>query len=226
MTTDVIKLLTEIVVFAAAAIGLYKAARYVPKKQPSSEAGTEADAKRKSPQSSVWGMLLSMAGVFGFMLLFPLFILGFTYVTSLLGKVGTTTYNTTVAAPELPSMQRPDVSQMSEVERNLYLILDTATQITSDSSARNGMLTKSVDFAAANHYDSVALELANAVTNDSNLRNRNLSKVVDAAKDDHHAQIAVQAVALIASDTNIKTREAQAVVDWLLQDSADKRALK
>jgi hypothetical protein len=100
-------LITKIVILATAIVGLYKAATFSRGKPDASDSTTETTTKKSRAPSS-FSALFELVGVLLFMLAFPAFIWGFSWITrNIAGSSSAPSQHTAVASVSISAATTP-----------------------------------------------------------------------------------------------------------------------
>ena len=164
-----------------------------------------------------------MVGIFAFMLVFPLFMVGFLFLTNLFTKMSSQPEQSAPIAA-IMSQSRPDADNLSTPEREISAAIAVASIKANDNMTRNAILEKAANLAIGSGYNEIALESINRIRNDNLLKNRLLDKLIDQASDNEDT--VYKAIAAIANDNLLKVKEMRSFSDRLLKKAIDVKITK
>lgn len=146
-------LITKLVILATAIVGLYKAATFSLGKSRSLENAAN-DTQKKSRSKSSFSALFELVGVLLFMLAFPAFIWGFSWITRNIAS-NSSVQSHKIAAASLPLSSNLSADELAYVAANNI----------PDIYAKTASLTEVVGFALKEKDFRIAILAATAIPN-------------------------------------------------------------
>lgn len=223
MNSDLIKLLTQILILASAVIGLYKIVRFKPRKRIKAN----SNKKEKSSIFDIFKPLLAIVGIFAFMLAIPLFTYLFMLVMNLTmnvplnnnNKVKEIGYSTYTINDSIIN----DTIYIRKEEQLCFSLYKTA--LLASTSTRNSLLDSVVNKSISINLYDLAILSASKMTYHK-IKDQTLIKMVDSAllsKDYEAARKAAYSIIVPRTkDKALKKNFSQVQVDLELKQKEPK----
>lgn len=160
-------LITKLVILATAIVGLYKAATFSREKSGAFESAANGTQKMSRSKSS-FSALFELVGVLLFMLAFPAFIWGFSWITRNIAS-NSSLQSHNIAAASLPLSSNLTAAELAYVAANNI----------QDSYARTASLTEVVGFVLKEKDFKIAILAATAIP-DNYAQSNQLKLVISA----------------------------------------------
>ena len=197
-----IKLITKVLIFLTAIIGLYKTIKFSPEfisKQSSNN--YNGDSNNNLRIVDIFKPLLTYISVFIMMLAMPAFIFGFLYIMEAIDNIGEEPKRKELKESSIEKnlFSKSKLKNVPKEQEKYYILAQSALNIPNNNKM-NDYLTNLVKNTVKDNYYEISIMVANEITN-STQKDKMLKLIIEKAVENNEYKKALKALSLISSSS-------------------------